>query len=103
MLRKASQPYARNDRPDSRANNVASQAPSVALVTIDTAISFGTTEDSRGSKVPTRAFEENDGRRSIDAFLRKGKALTRALRSHQLWLTITYLGLLVLMARGIAS
>ena len=35
--------------------------------------------------------------------IRKGKALTRALRSHQLWLTITYLGLLILMARGIAS
>lgn len=33
----------------------------------------------------------------------KGKTLTRVMRSHQLWLTITYLGLLVLMARGIAS
>lgn len=28
---------------------------------------------------------------------------TRALRSHQLWLTLTYLGLLLLMARGFAS
>ncbi len=33
----------------------------------------------------------------------KENTLTRALRSHQLWLTIAYLGLLVLMARGIAS
>jgi len=33
----------------------------------------------------------------------EGKNLTRALRSHQLWLTLTYFGLLVLMARGIAS
>ena len=33
----------------------------------------------------------------------KGKTLARVMRSHQLWLTITYLGLLVLMARGIAS
>lgn len=30
-------------------------------------------------------------------------ALTRTLRSHQLWLTLAYLGLLVLMGRGIAS
>jgi len=29
--------------------------------------------------------------------------MTRALRSHQLWLTVTYFGLLSLMARGIAS
>lgn len=29
--------------------------------------------------------------------------MTRALRSHQLWLTLTYFGLLVLAARGIAS
>jgi hypothetical protein len=33
----------------------------------------------------------------------EGIILTRALRSHQLWLTVTYLGLLGLMARGIAS
>jgi len=29
--------------------------------------------------------------------------LTRALRSHQLWLTVGYLGLLALMARGYAG
>jgi len=29
--------------------------------------------------------------------------LTRALRSHQLWLTVAYIGLLGLMARGFAS
>lgn len=29
--------------------------------------------------------------------------MTRALRSHQLWLTIAYFGLLTLMARGFAS
>ena len=29
-------------------------------------------------------------------------SLTRALRSHQLWLSLTYLGLLVLMARAYA-
>jgi hypothetical protein len=29
--------------------------------------------------------------------------LTRALRSHQLWLTLTYFGLLGLMARGLAG
>lgn len=34
---------------------------------------------------------------------RKATSLTRALRSHQLWLTITYFGLLLLMARGFAS
>ena len=33
----------------------------------------------------------------------EGNTLTRALRSHQLWLTVTYLGLLSLMARGFAS
>jgi hypothetical protein len=33
----------------------------------------------------------------------RGLKLSRALRSHQLWLTLTYFGLLVLMARGIAS
>ena len=31
-----------------------------------------------------------------------GSPLTRALRSHQLWLSLTYLGLLVLMARAYA-
>jgi len=34
---------------------------------------------------------------------KKDTPLTRALRSHQLWLTITYLGLLVLMGRGLAG
>jgi hypothetical protein len=29
--------------------------------------------------------------------------LTRALRSHQLWLTIAYFGLLGLVARGLAG
>jgi hypothetical protein len=29
--------------------------------------------------------------------------MTRALRSHQLWLTVAYFGLLSLMARGIAA
>ena len=37
---------------------------------------------------------ENIGRKST---------LTRALRSHQLWLTVAYLGILTLMARGFAS
>ncbi len=32
----------------------------------------------------------------------KEPTVTRALRSHQLWLTLTYFGLLVLMARGFA-
>jgi hypothetical protein len=47
---------------------------------------------------PTRLRNRSRNRKD-----RKGTPLTRALRSHQLWLTITYLGLLVLMARGIAS
>jgi hypothetical protein len=34
---------------------------------------------------------------------RKEVPLTRALRSHQLWLTITYFGLLALMGRGLAG
>ena len=29
--------------------------------------------------------------------------MTRALRSHQLWLTLTYLGLLLLIGRGFAG
>lgn len=29
--------------------------------------------------------------------------MTHALRSHQLWLTVTYFGLLVLMAKGLSS
>jgi hypothetical protein len=33
----------------------------------------------------------------------RGITLTRALRSHQLWLTLTYFGLLGLMARGLAG
>ena len=72
-------------------------------MTIDTAIRSGITEDPAGSQVPTRVIEEKGGRRPIRPMIRKGKALTRALRSHQLWLTITYVGLLILMARGIAS
>ena len=34
---------------------------------------------------------------------RKDAPLTRALRSHQLWLTLTYFALLILMARGLAG
>jgi len=33
----------------------------------------------------------------------KDNPLTRALRSHQLWLTLTYFALLILMARGLAG
>ena len=33
----------------------------------------------------------------------EGTIVTRALRSHQLWLTVAYFGLLSLMARGFAS
>ena len=33
----------------------------------------------------------------------KDEPLTRALKSHQLWLTLTYFGLLLLVARGIAT
>lgn len=29
--------------------------------------------------------------------------MTRALRSHQLWLTLTYFGLLLLVAKGLSS
>jgi len=50
---------------------------------------------------PTRLRNRSRNRKNRKN--RKGTPLTRALRSHQLWLTITYLGLLVLMARGIAS
>jgi len=52
--------------------------------------------DNRPEAGPEEGSEESSGER-------KGTPLTRALRSHQLWLTITYLGILVLMARGIAS
>ena len=77
------------------------------MVTIDTAIRSGITEDPAGSQVPTRVIEEKGGRRSevapqIEIQIRE-TALTRTLRSHQLWLTLTYLGLLILMGRGIAS
>jgi hypothetical protein len=33
----------------------------------------------------------------------KEPPVTRALRSQELWLTLTYLGLLLLMAKGFAS
>ena len=33
----------------------------------------------------------------------EGNIVTRALRSHQLWLTVAYFGILGLMARGFAS
>jgi hypothetical protein len=33
----------------------------------------------------------------------KETPVTRALRSQELWLTLTYLGLLLLMAKGFAS
>ena len=33
----------------------------------------------------------------------KEHPVTRALRSQELWLTLTYLGLLLLMAKGFAS
>ncbi len=42
-------------------------------------------------------------RRQRPAGSAKEIALTRALRSHQLWLTLTYLGLLVLIGRGLAG
>jgi hypothetical protein len=34
--------------------------------------------------------------------LNEGDLVSRALRSHNLWLTVTYIGLLVLMARAYA-
>jgi len=42
-------------------------------------------------------------RSTIRSHKQKGKTLTRVIRSHQLWLTLTYFGLLALVARGIAS
>ena len=76
---------------------------------------------ARRTKVPGHSFE----RRSMDRATRRmhsgaqvrrgawtgsiaagtgnglgGTTLTRALRSHQLWLSLTYLGLLALMARA---
>jgi hypothetical protein len=85
---------------------------SAASVTTDTTIGSRTPEDWHGLQVLTRASEEKSGRlrkraRPFDSMTRaddpKGKPLTRVMRSHQLWLTLTYFGLLVLMARGIAS
>jgi hypothetical protein len=60
-----------------------------------------TTTSVRLPAGPDDRPEDRSQRRHSDR--RKANPLTRALRSHQLWLTITYLGLLVLMARGIAS
>ncbi len=70
---------------------------------VDTATSAESTEDVTKPQVPPRANEEKDGRLLSTSYDSEGKILTRALRSHQLWLTLTYFGLLVLMARGIAS
>lgn len=78
-------------------------------MTIDTASSSGTGKAARGSQVLSPAFEEKNGPSTraqtpnLGPENQEGSTLTRALRSHQLWLTVTYLGLLGLMARGFAS
>lgn len=52
-----------------------------------------------GSQVPQPDFD----RKRREPRFRKETPLTRALRSQELWLTLTYLGLLLLMAKGFAS
>ncbi len=54
-------------------------------------ISIGSGE---GIAVPGPETIESSGRKNL---------VTRALRSQELWLTLTYLGLLLLMAKGFAS
>ena len=62
----------------------------------------GTGKNRVLSQVEARSYDEKHQAPSV-----KDKILTtraaRALRSHQLWLTLTYLGLLVLMGRGLAG
>jgi lipoprotein-anchoring transpeptidase ErfK/SrfK len=56
------------------------------------------TSDSR----PTARADRREKPESIER-RREDTPLTRALRSHQLWLTLTYFALLILMARGLAG
>jgi len=55
-------------------------------------------EHSRRRTARTLETERRESREE-----RKDAPLTRALRSHQLWLTLTYFALLILMARGLAG
>ena len=48
----------------------------------------------KGTTVPGPETIQPSGRKNL---------VTRALRSQELWLTLTYLGLLLLMAKGFAS
>ncbi len=51
-------------------------------------------EGGEGIAVSGPETNEPSGRKNL---------VTRALRSQELWLTLTYLGLLLLMAKGFAS
>jgi hypothetical protein len=65
-----------------------------------TAFSPETSIHQTGPQVHGRLFDETQ---DPSGHPREETILTRALRSHQLWLTLTYLGLLVLMGRGLAG
>lgn len=54
------------------------------------------------SQVEARLYDEKYQAPSAKDMILTTRA-ARALRSHQLWLTLTYLGLLVLMGRGLAG
>ena len=59
-----------------------------------------------GPQVPRKKFDRKHRRRRLVRLGRlfgKEILVTRALRSQELWLTLTYLGLLLLMAKGFAS
>jgi hypothetical protein len=51
--------------------------------------------------VRARSFERTGGL-APHARARKGERVTRALRSEKLWLSLTYVGLILLMARTYA-
>lgn len=70
----------------------------------------GTGKIPPGSQVPPLSFDVQRDRAQArvpappqSASTYGTHAMTRALRSHQLWLTVTYFGLLVLMAKGLSS
>lgn len=63
-----------------------------------------------GAQVPQRDFDRKRRATLLAGSplsprpdLQKDAPLTRALRSQELWLTLTYLALLMLMAKGFAS
>ena len=80
-------------------------------MTPDTDEAPGTAEARRGSQVPPRSFDVERGPGEVPSPRPPERSaqpngttpMTRALRSNEFWLVLTYFGLLVLVAKGLSS